>query len=177
MGGEEMDQLVAELGNKIVKNGRWPQALKQAAVCPIPKETTKVDIIDDTETQPISLLEFLDKWLQKMIYNRIQKNLNYHKSQAGYTLSCDHHTALVSDFVMNNYEGEDTLALFTDISKAFDSVPHPELIEGIWNSEISSAYKWVISSIIENRHYQVVIKEAKGRVASSKWRKMVYGTP
>jgi len=53
-------------------------------------------------------------------------------------LSCDHHTSLVTDFVMSRNDNAYTIAVFTDISKAFESVPHHELVDTIWNSDIPS---------------------------------------
>ena len=177
MGGEEMDTLVTELANKITLSGVWPESLKSATICPLPKDNQARDIISEEDTRPISLLEALDKWLQKIFYNRIIQQIQYHETQAGYSLSCDHHTSLVSDFVMNRKDDAYTIAVFTDISKAFDSVPHHELINVIWDSNIPSPYKWVITSFVENRYFRVELKNSKGEITASKWRKMLFGTP
>jgi len=177
MGGEEMDNLVTELANKIALSGVWPESLKSATICPLPKDNLAKDIISEEDTRPISLLEALDKWLQKIFYNRIIQHIQYHDTQAGYSLSCDHHTSLVSDFVMNRKDDAYTIAVFTDISKAFDSVPHHELINVIWDSNIPSPYKWVITSFVENRYFRVELKNSKGQITASKWRKMLFGTP
>ena len=120
-------------------------------MCPIPNDGTAVDVIEEDKTRPISLLESLDKWIQIMFYNRFLKHVNYHETQAGYCLSCDHHTSLITDFAMNRNDDAYVIAVFTDISKAFDSVPLDELIHVIWNSDIPVAYKWVLSSFVEDR--------------------------
>ena len=70
-----------------------------------------------------------------------------------------------------------TIAIFTDISKAFDSVPLDELIDVIWMSEIPAEYKWVLSSFVEKREFRVEIRDNNGNMAASKWRKRLYGTP
>ena len=177
MGENGMDTLVAELANKVTTTGKWPEILKKAVVCPLPKSNEAIDMIEEDKTRPISLLESLDKWLERIIYNRIAKYLNYNEIQAGYNLSCDHHTSLVSDFVMNRSDKAYTIAVFTDISKAFDSVPLDELIEVIWNSAIPVAYKWVLTSFVEGRQFRVEIRDENGNISASKWRKMLYGTP
>lgn len=177
MGKDGMDALAAELANKVTTSGKWPEVLKKAVVCPLPKSNDVLDMIEEDKTRPISLLETLDKWLERIIYNRVSKYINYNETQAGYSLSCDHHTSLVSDFVMNRKDKAYTIAVFTDISKAFDSVPLDELVDVIWNSSIPAAYKWVIASFIEGRQFRVEIKDANGNVSASKWRKMLYGTP
>ena len=114
-------------------------------------------MIEEDGTRPITLLEVIDKWMQKMIFNRIAKYINFHENQAGYCYSCDHHTTAVTDYVMNREEKEDkpyVITVFTDISKAFDSVPLEELVEAIWSSGIPTPYKWVIASFVENRQYK-----------------------
>jgi hypothetical protein len=177
MGGDDMDKLVAELANKVALSGEWPKILKKQIVCPMPKEEEAVDVIEEDKTRPISLLEVLDKWVQRIIYNRIIQYIEYDEAQAGYCLSCDHHTSLVSDFAMNRTDDAYTLAVFTDIAKAFDSVPLDELIDVIWGSSIPPAYAWVLSSFVENRQFRVEIRDDNGNVAASQWRKMIYGTP
>ena len=149
--------------------------LQKAVICPLPKEDEVIDMIEEDKTRPISLLESLDKWLERILYNRIIHYVEYDEKQAGYFLSCDHHTTAISDFVMNRSDKAYTIAVFTDISKAFDSVPLNELVEAIWASKIPNAYKWVIASFIEGR--RVEIRDANGNITASKWRKMLYGTP
>ena len=177
MGGDAMDVLVTELADKIALSGDWPQTLKSNVVCPLPKEEEAADVIGEDKTRPIALLEALDKWLERMFYNRIIKHVEYEETQAGYCLSCDHHTSLVTDFVMNRSDNSFTMAVFTDISKAFDSVPLEELVDVIWTSTIPDAYKWVISSFVEARHFRVEIRDENGNVAASDWRRMLFGTP
>jgi hypothetical protein len=70
-----------------------------------------------------------------------------------------------------------SIAVFTDISKAFDSVPHDELIDVVWSSNMNPAYKWVLASFIVNRTFQVEIKDNNGRTTASKRRRLLYGTP
>ena len=173
--GEDIYPIIQFLANKICKTGVWPQTLKKANICPIPKGKQK-DSINIDQTRPISLLEIIDKWLQKIMYNRIINDIHYHNTQAGYSLSCEYHTTLMSDHIHAN-EGRYNLAVFTDISKAFDSVPIPELIDAIWATNIHPVFKHVITSFAQNRYYRVLTKGTNGQKHSSKWRKMIYGTP
>ena len=175
IGGGEMDALVTHLANKIALGDQWP--MKSGIVCPTPKDSEVVDLIEEDQTRPITLMEVLDKWIQKVFYNRIIPYVNYEESQAGYCLSCDHHTALVSDFAMSRSDGTYTIAVFTDISKAFDSVPLDELVDTIWSSEIPPVYKWVLSSFVEDREFRVETRDSSGKVAASEWRNLLYGTP
>lgn len=177
MGGEEMDALIGGLADKIATSGEWPKVQKKGVICPFPKEYDAVGVISEDKTRPIALLEAHDKWIQRMFYNRIIKHVEYDETQAGYCLSTDHHTTLVTDFVMNRKDDAYCSAVFTDISKAFDSVPFDELVEVIWASPIHVVNKWVLVSFIEDRQFRVEIRDANGNVSASKWRKMLYGTP
>ena len=172
---EDIYPLIQTLANKICKTGVWPQTLKKANVCPLPKGK-HTDAIQIDQTRPISLLEIVDKWLQKIIYNRIVNDIQYHETQTGYTLSCEHHTTLLSDHIKAN-EGKYNIVVFTDISKAFDSVPTLELIDAIWATNIKPVYKHIISSFAQNRYFRVLINGQEGYRGKSKWRKMIYGTP
>ena len=179
MGGAEMDTVAGKLADKIALEGLWPKVFKRGIICPIPKDSEAYDLINEDQTRPITLLETLDKWIQRMVYNRISPHVEFAESQAGYcrSLSCDHHTTLVSDFVMNRQDKPYCIAVFTDISKAFDSVPLEELVDVIWASKMPTACKWVLSSFVEGRQFRVEIRDAKGNVSASEWRKLLYGTP
>ena len=53
-------------------------------------------------------------------------------------MSCDHHAALLPDFVMNRDDEAWIPAVYTGISKSFDSVPLDELVEFARESEMPS---------------------------------------
>ena len=69
------------------------------------------------------------------------------------------------------------ITVFTDISKAFDSVQLHEMTDVIWQSEIPPAYKWLLSSFVENRQFRVELRDHNGNTFASRWRNMLYGTP
>ena len=178
MGGIEMEKLMANLGDKVIHAKEWPKPFKTNGIdIPIPKDQEAVDMIEQDQTRPITLLETMDKWLQKMIYNRIRGHVRYHETQAGYSLSCDHHTTVVTDFVLNRKNKPYVIAIFTDIAKAFDSIPLEELIDAIWASAIPLPYKWVLASFVENREYRVAIRDADGKIVVSDLIEKIYGSP
>jgi len=178
MGGIEMEKLMANLGDKVIHAKEWPKPFKTNGIdIPIPKDQKVVDMIEQDQTRPITLLETMDKWLQKMIYNRVRGHVRYHETQAGYSLSCDHHTTVVTDFVLNRKNKPYVIAIFTDIAKAFDSIPLEELIDAIWTSAIPLPYKWVLASFVENREYKVAIRDADGKIVVSDLLEKIYGSP
>ena len=40
-----MDIIVAELANKVSTSGVWPETLKKAVVCPLPKDDDVINMI------------------------------------------------------------------------------------------------------------------------------------
>ena len=174
--GQELDVLVQTLANKICKTGKWPKVLKTQVVCPLLKKPEKKDQINQDETRPISLLETLDKWVQKLIYNRIRRHVKFNESQIGYEKGCDLHTTLLSEHIHKHCLSHN-IVLFTDISKAFDSVPLHELEIAIWNSTIPTIYKPTMIDFTKGRKYRVEMQVENRDTVSSDWYDQQYGTP
>ena len=144
-------------------------------MCPIPKDTYAKNEIEEDKTRPISLMEVLDKWLQRLFYNRIHNDIEFNQSQAGFKLGCDFNTTLLSESIAASLTK--SIIIFTDIAKAFDSVQNHELVDAIWASKLKPIYKRILSSFTENRYYRVELRDTQGRIVNSRWRKMIYGTP
>ena len=174
--GQDIDRLVQILANKMIEEQRWPSTLKKQVIIPLSKHHNKVNQIKDEETRPISLLESLDKWIEKIIYNRIRRHVKFNSSQIGYKDSCDLHTTLLSEHISKNKKKFNIIA-FTDISKAFDSVPLKELEFAIINSTIPDEYKQLLIDFTRNRQYRVAIREDSNQEESSNWNDLKCGTP
>lgn len=172
----EIDKLVTDLANKICTTGVWPKKLKKQIVCPIPKNKTIQNMINEDQTRPISLLEVLDKWVEKMVYNRISPEIEYQENQIGYQRGCEEHTTTFSEHIAAR-PSEYNLVVLTDISKAFDSVPLDELKYAVWKSNIPQVFKKPICSFIEDREFQVQLTHRDGTVTLSKTTDQIYGTP
>ena len=172
----EVDQIIVDLANKICEEGRWPECFKKQIICPIPKNPQERVAIAEDQTRPISLLELADKWIERMILNRIKNNIKFNISQTGYKYSCDHHTTTLSEHIQTRLQKQNIL-IFTDIAKAFDSVPRIELQYAIWQSEIPEVFKRVISDFTKERKYQVQINNVDGSYVRSDETRQRYGTP
>ena len=86
--------------------------------------------------RPISLLITLSKILEKLIYKRtysfLQMSKQLYNSQYGFRMghSCENAiTELVSEILKGKGTNKYTVALFLDLSKAFDSLQHSTLLE------------------------------------------------
>ena len=62
----------AGLFNKMIKHGKIPSVWKISSIVPIPKGFNNTS---PSNYRPISLLSVVSKVLEKIIYNRVAKNL------------------------------------------------------------------------------------------------------
>ena len=119
--------------NQSLSQGIFPDIMKLAEVVPLykmgnPHQTKNY--------HPISLLITLSKVLEKIIYSHVYTFLNesgqIYKSQYGFRSkhSCEHVIAeLVGKIVKGKEKSEHTIAIFLDLSKAFDTLEHETLFK------------------------------------------------
>ena len=119
--------------NTSIVTGVFPVQWKHAIVVPIHKSG---DVEDISNVRPISLLPILSKILEKVIYmqlkNYLECNVLLSNTQHGFRSNLSTETSLLT-ITKKIYENMDNkkLSLLTlcDLSKAFDSVSHPILLD------------------------------------------------
>jgi hypothetical protein len=86
-------------------------------------------------------------------------------------------TKFISD-ILNGFEnGEFTIGMFLDLSKAFDTINHDILLQKLNRYGIrGSALDWV-NSYFKNRSQTVKIKDTDGETILSDYRKIRCGVP
>ena len=116
------------LFNKSLSEGIFPSDMKLADVVPLYKSGNHLLL---NNYRQISLLPMISKLLEKIVYNRIytfftSEDLIF-KSQYGFRKkhSCEHViTELVGEITKGYENVKHTIALFLDLSKAFDTISH-----------------------------------------------------
>ena len=159
----EISKPLCKIINQSFDNGIFPNKLKISKVIPLLKNNDKdVDIL--TNYRPISLLPCLSKVFEKIVHNQLytylQSNQLIYKHQYGFRPN--HSTELAALELTNklqNYLSQhlNPIAIFLDLSKAFDSISHDILLKkmtfyGIHDKELA----W-FSSYLSNRKQFVSI--------------------
>jgi len=152
---------LANIINTSISTGTMPDALKIAKVIPIYKSGAQSDL---GNYRPISLLPVLSKVFEKVIYKRLYTFLNTNKIlyESQYGFRSKHSTVyavseLIEDILEGHKNNEDTLAVFIDLSKAFDTLNHDILIHKMANYGIRGlALKWFQSYLSERKQYVAI---------------------
>ena len=122
--------------NESLIEGIFPEAMKKADVVPLYKSK---DHPESNNYRPIFLLLTLSKLLEKIMYKRtysfLESSGQIYKSQYGFRTahSCENAISeLVSEIIKGKQDGMHTLAVFLDLSKAFDSLEHDVLLKKLY---------------------------------------------
>lgn len=146
---------IAKLINTSIRQGHYPDELKEGCVRPIHKGGKRDDV---GKYRPITILSCIDKIVEKAVCKQMQEFYGKHdvltKLQYGFqpNKSC---TQLLSDFTdsVNAHlnDKKHVFALFIDYSKAFDVLDHKKLSQKLHASGIRGPLlKWC-DSYVANR--------------------------
>jgi len=159
-----ISDILEKIFNQILKEGIIPDAFKNALISPIYKgKGSKTDLISFRQ---ISLLNVFSKIFEKaiktMLINYLEENNLLPNSQYGFRKGLCTEDALANltkDIYdnLNNYSK--TIGIFLDFSKAFDSIPHPKLLNCIKSFDIIGSAYTNFKSYLEGRTQQVKVSD------------------
>ena len=153
---------LTKLFNLSISAGQFPASWKSARVVPIPKSSSRA--CNPSDYRPISLLSVLSKLLEKHFCFLIREHLDEHhpisslqwefqkgKSTTLALLSVSH------DWLTQLDTKKDVCCIFFDFQKAFDTVPHKNLMDKLSQLEFHPLILRWIQSYLRNRKQHVVV--------------------
>ena len=150
---------ITHIINKSFITGIFPDKLKISRIIPIHKKDD-IHIIDNY--RPISLLPAISKILEKISYNQFFAYLSQLKyicqTQYGFreSHSTEHAVLELTNRILNDLDiGHCPMAIFIDLSKAFDTLDHHILLEKLHSYGVNNlSYNW-FKSYLQDRPYYV----------------------
>ena len=172
----EIAPILKLLFDRSIHEGQLPYQWKEAHVIALFKKGSKRSA---NNYRPVSLTSICCKIIEKLIRDAIVDSLEkqglFHKDQHGfrYGLSCCTQLLEVMEVWTRWFDlGLPWDAIYTDFSKAFDSVPHERLLRKVEAYGIQgNLLKW-IRSFLSSRRQRVVLG---GKLSS--WQNVTSGIP
>ena len=158
--------------NKMILFGHYPSILKIACVTALFKAGDK---LDPNNYRPISSLPLLNKVFEKLLYKRLTSFLESHdiftRNQFGFRKNMSTNDA-VNNLLDNIYKAMDEKeylgAVFIDLSKAFDTVPHNLLLKKLEHYGIRGNALNIIESYLNDRKQFVSLEGTKSTMKEIK---------
>jgi len=165
--GDAIADPLAHIVNLSLSTGLVPSNMKIAKVIPIFK---KGNASQFNNYRPISILPVFSKVLEKVVSNRLIEFVSVtnqiYKHQYGFRKG--HSTIHPIIHLLNQIANENdkisknlTMAVFLDLSKAFDTISHNILISKLENMGIRGVAKCWFESYLSNRKQFMSIQNAK----------------
>ena len=145
-----------------LNSGIIPSEWKIHKICPIPKSGNPLHV---ENYRPISLLCNTGKVLERLVYDKIINFITPKLAiqQHGFlkNRSCLSQLLLSFNFIYDHLDKNIPVdTIYLDFRKAFDSVPHNELLLKLWKLGITgSLWKW-FEAYLKDRHHYVTIDNA-----------------
>ena len=180
--GDYLVTPLTKIFNDSIQLGIFPEIMKLADIVPLYKSKEKYL---ETNYRPISLLTTVSKLLEKIVYVRVYEFLNssgqLYKSQYGFrsSHSCDHTVGEVVSRIVKSLEaGKISIAIFLDLSKAFDTLNHDLLLHKMERYGIrGNTLEWFRSYLYARKLSVKCKPTSTGQLTTSEEYTVDYGAP
>ena len=160
--GYSISSPLTSIFNLLIKSGIFPDNWKNSHIIPIPKHSSAPS--SPTGYCPISLLPLISKVLERHIINWLLDFCQTHNLlcdfQFGFRPGHSTNSALIT-FTNSWFTQLDKSysihAIFFDLTKAFDSVPHQPLLDVLFSLDIPHHLTVWLQSYLTLRSQQVVV--------------------
>jgi len=150
-------EILCGIFNECIQAGIYPECLKRAAIKPLHKKESKLDI---GNYRPISLLSNINKIFEKIIHTSLTDFINKHNiifdNQFGFRKGHNTNHALIAltELVRKSLDNNQFAAgIFIDFKKAFDTVDHKILLHKLNHYGIRGKAHKLLTSYLSNRSH------------------------
>ena len=180
--GDYLVTPLTRIFNDSIQLGIFPEIMKLADIVPLYKSKEKYL---ETNYRPISLLTTMSKLLEKIVYVRVYEFLNssgqFYESQYRFqsSHSCDNAVGEVVSRIVKNLEaGKINIAIFLDLSKAFDTLNHNLLLHKMERYGIRGiTLEWFRSYLYARKLCVKCKPTSTGQLTTSEEYTVEYGAP
>ena len=145
--------------NKCIRKGEFPDKLKTTDIT---KAFKKGDKHGKSNYRPVSILPILSKVYEKCLYKQVENFMEniFSNLQCGFRTGFNAQQCLIGMIekakrIMDR--GRDFIALLTDLSKAFDCLPHDLLLAKLVAYRFKNDALYLIFDYLNNRKQRVKI--------------------
>lgn len=167
---------LTHLINLSLSSRTFPDLYKTAIISPLYKDGDKKSVLN---YRPISLLSNISKIIEKIAKKKIMEELERHNilapNQFGFRRDHSTHDAIAllsKQITLALDKGNKACAIFLDLAKAFDSIPHDKIIRKLHEINLNCIWIEWIQSYLRNRKQSVKIKNERSNLLS-----VEYGVP
>ena len=160
--------------NNSINDGHFPSELKLAEIIPLHKKDDKTD---KSNFRPVSILPLLSKVYEGCIYSQVYQYFDkiFSKEQCGFRKGYNTQHCLLK--MTENWKkildkGGHCAAVLTDLSKAFDCIPHDLIIAKFAAYRFDKHSLSIVNSYLNERKQRVRINSEY-----SNWSTLIYGVP
>ena len=166
--------------NKSMNEGIFLDTMKLADTVPLYKGKERY-LLDNYHliSLLITLSKILEKLIHKRVYNHLEENNLIYNSQYGFwpKHSCENAVEELLSVILKGQENnKSTVAVFLDLSKAFDMLSHPVLLKKLERYDIRGITNDWFRSYLADRELRCKLKNDNHETYSSHY-PVTFGTP